>query len=76
MYGITPDEEEAAYWNNLKAAFASGIDGKWEGLFSNGMGDPPMNVSFEFKRDGDTLKGTGKNDYSRGSPIKDGKIEK
>ena len=37
MFGVTPDEEKAAYWKNLATAISKGIDGKWEGVISFGV---------------------------------------
>lgn len=35
-----------------------GIDGKWEGTFSGGMGGQPMKLDYDFKSDGNKLTGT------------------
>ncbi len=75
MFNITPDETKSAYWSNLPAAFASGIDGKWEGSVSMGMGGAPMNLSYEFKTDGDKLTGTTIGYGGKKNPIKKGKID-
>ena len=75
MFGINPDEEKAAYWSDLEAAFAAGIDGKWEGSVSMGGGGPPMDLSFNFKTDGDNLTGTTTVFGGQIIRIKDGKIE-
>jgi len=58
MYGITPDEEKAAYWNDLMAAFAAGLDGEWSGEAPNSFGGPPIKTIFTFETDGSTLTGT------------------
>jgi hypothetical protein len=74
LFGITPDEEKASYWSNLAAAFAAGVDGKWTGTIPSGWG--PMQHTYDFKADGDTLTGTVHLGGPGGSnTIKDGKIE-
>jgi uncharacterized protein len=75
MFGISPDKEKATYWNNLQAAFAAGINGKWEGSASMGMGGPPMKLSYDFKTDGDMLTGTTVGYGGKKLKIKEGKIE-
>jgi hypothetical protein len=73
-FGVTPDEEKASYWSNLAIAFAAGIDGIWEGTVPGIFG--PMQLTYDFKTDGDTLTGNfvAVESGSR-KPIKDGKIE-
>ncbi|NLD36481.1 MAG: hypothetical protein GX654_06400 [Desulfatiglans sp.] len=39
-------------------AFGAGIDGKWAGTFDSGMGGAPMELSYDFKADGNKLTGT------------------
>ncbi len=73
-FGITPDAEKATYWRNLAEAFASGVDGKWEGSVP-GMGGAPMELSYEFKTDGDKLTGTTVGYGGKENEIKDGKID-
>ena len=75
MFGITTDEEKATYWNNLPAAFAAGIDGKWEGSVPGMRGGPPMNISYEFKREGDKLTGSTVGYGGKENEIKDGKMD-
>ncbi len=72
-FNITPDEEKASYWNNLAEAFAAGVDGKWTGTVPGGWG--PMELSYDFKTDGDTLTGTVAGGFGNSNPIIDGKIE-
>ena len=74
LYGVTPDEEKAAYWNNLPSAFDAGIDGKWEGTVSIVSGGPPLKVSYEFAKDGNILSGTTAGFSGKKNPIRDGKI--
>jgi hypothetical protein len=74
-FGITPDEEKASYWSHLATAFAAGIDGKWTATIPGGPFGP-MNHTYDFKADGDTLTGTVHFGGPGGqNPIKDGKIE-
>ncbi|KPL14085.1 MAG: hypothetical protein AMS26_11980 [Bacteroides sp. SM23_62] len=78
MFGITPDEEEASSWKDLATAFATGIDGQWVGTFPGmgpGMGGQPMTVTYNFKRDGDTLTGTVSGAPGQWIKIQDGKID-
>jgi hypothetical protein len=75
LYGMTPDEEKATYWSNLSAAFAAGIDGKWEGSIPMGEDLPPMILSFEFKTKGDKLTGTSAGFGGQKMRIRDGKID-
>jgi hypothetical protein len=72
-FGITPDEEKASYWSHLATAFAAGIDGKWTGTVPGAFG--PMQLTYDFKADGDTLTGTAFGGFGDSNPIKDGKIE-
>lgn len=58
MYGITPDEEKAAYWEDLLAAYDAGLDGEWSGEIPGFGGGPPMPITFIFETDGHTLNGT------------------
>jgi hypothetical protein len=73
MFGITPDKEKASYWSDMAAAFAAGIDGTWTGSFS-GIGGQPMTMTYNLKKDGDTLTGTFSGGPGQPIPIKDGKI--
>ena len=57
------------------AAFAAGIDGKWKGSASMGMGGPPMDLSYNFKTDGESLTGTYVGYGGKKLKIKDGKID-
>ena len=75
LYGVTPDEEKAAYWSNLPSAFDAGIDGKWEGSTAPGSNGPPAKVTYEFKTDGDNLTGTVIGYDGDANQIKDGKIQ-
>ncbi len=56
-------------------AFAAGIDGKWEGTFEGGMGGQPMKLSYDFKADGNTLKGTTVSAQNSTIQIQNGKID-
>jgi len=75
MYGITPDEEEATYWNDLLAAFAAGLDGEWSGEAPNAFGGPPMKMTFTFKTDGNELTGTTPGFRGQNIRIQKGKID-
>lgn len=75
MYGITPDEEKAAYWKDLMAGFAAGLDGEWIGEEPNPFGDEPIKRTFFFETDGDNLKGTILGFRGRKSRLIDGKID-
>jgi hypothetical protein len=77
MFGVTPDEEKANYWNNLHAAFASGIDGRWRGSVVPLGGSKPIYVVFEIEKDNDKLKGTFSTEdgFYNKNPINDGKID-
>lgn len=74
MFGVAPDKEKAVYWEKLKKAYAEGINGKWEGSASMGMG-PPMKLDYDFKADGDNLTGTFVGFGGKEIEIKDGKID-
>ena len=74
MYGITPDEEEATYWNDLLATFAAGLDGEWSGEIP-GFGGQPTPVSFTFVTDGNKLTGTTPGIRGRNIRIQKGKID-
>jgi hypothetical protein len=75
-FGITPDEEKAAYWSNLPAAFAAGIDGTWSGEVPGmGMGGRPMKLTFTFETDGNTLTGTARVRPGKKIRIRNGKID-
>jgi hypothetical protein len=75
MFGVTPDEEKVNYWNNLQAAFAAGIDGKWKGSVPGMMGGAPMDLSYEFRTDGNILTGTTVGYGGNKTEIKDGKVD-
>ncbi|MBN2246437.1 MAG: sel1 repeat family protein [Candidatus Aminicenantes bacterium] len=75
MFGVTPDEEKANYWNNLQAAFTAGIDGKWKGSIPGMMGGAPMDRSYEFRTDGNILTGTTVGYGGNKIEIKDGKVD-
>ncbi len=75
LYGITPNEERVTYWRNLRADFAAGLDGKWEGSVSVGPEPPPMVLTYKFKTDGGKLTGTTGSDSGGESRISDGKID-
>ena len=51
------------------------IDGTWEGEMKSGMGGPPMHVTFNFKREGDTVKGTVNGAPGQWIPLEDLKIK-
>lgn len=55
------------------SAFAADIDGTWSGE-TQGMGGP-MELTFTFKADGNTLTGTAPGGPGTTIPIKDGKID-
>ena len=74
MYGITPDEEEATYWNDLLTAYAAGLDGKWSGEIP-GFDGQPMPISFTFKTDGNKLTGTTPGFRGRNIKIQKGEID-
>ena len=50
------------------------INGTWTGTFSGGQGGQPMELTYKFKGDGDTLTGTVNGGPGQWIPIKDGKI--
>jgi len=75
MFGVTPDEEKVNYWNNLQAALAAGIDGKWKGSIPGMMGGAPMDLSYEFRTDGNILTGTTVGYGGNITEIKDGKVD-
>ena len=75
MYGVTPDEEEAAYWNDLIAGFAAGLDGEWIGEVPNSFGGPPMKLTFTFETDGNNLTGTMLGFGGRKNPLRGGKVD-
>jgi len=54
---------------------AADINGTWSGTFSGGMGGQPMELTYNFKGDGDTLTGTVTGGPGQWIPIKDGKID-
>ena len=74
LYGITPDKEKASYWSDMAAAFAIGVDGTWTGSFS-GMDGQPTQMTYNFKKEGDSLTGTVSGEAGQWIPIKDGKID-
>ncbi len=53
---------------------AVNIDGTWKGTFSGGMGGQPMELTYNFKGEGDTLTGTVNGGPNQWIPLKDGKI--
>ena len=75
MYGITPDEEKATYWNDLLAAYDAGLDGEWKGEMPGFGGGPPMPFSFTFETDGDKLTGFQPGFGGQKNRIKNGKID-
>ena len=75
MFGVTPDEVKVNYWNNLQAAFAAGIDGKWKGSIPGMMGGAPMDLSYEFMTDGNILTGTTVGYAGNKTEIEDGKVD-
>ena len=74
-YGVTPDAEQAEYWSKLPEAFSAGVDGKWEGSVDMGMGGAPMDLSYNFKTDGNVLTGTTLGPGGKKIKIKDGTID-
>jgi hypothetical protein len=74
MYGITPDEEKAAYWKDLLAAYEAGLDGTWSGE-APGFGGQPMKLTFTFETDGNALKGTTPGFGGQKIRIQDGEID-
>jgi hypothetical protein len=74
LYGITPDKEKASYWSDMAAAFAIGVDGTWTGSFS-GTDGQPVQMTYNFKKEGDSLTGTVSGEAGQWIPIKDGKID-
>jgi len=74
MFGVAPDKEKAAYWNNLEASFEAGVDGEWESSVP-GMDGKPMKYTYDFKTDGDKLTGTTVGYGGREMEIEDGKID-
>ena len=75
LYGITPDEEKAAYWTDLLAAYEAGLDGTWSGEVPNAFGGPPMKLTFTFETDGNELGGTTPGFGGRNLRIEDGEID-
>jgi hypothetical protein len=73
-YGITPDKDKASHWSDMAKGFDAGIEGRWTGSFT-GMGGQSMTVTFRFKEDGDTLRGTVSGAPGQWVPVKDGKID-
>jgi hypothetical protein len=74
MYGIAPDEEKAAYWKDLLAAYEAGLDGTWSGEIPSAFGGPPMKMTFTFETDGNELAGTTPGFGGRDLRIEDGEI--
>lgn len=56
-------------------AFGAEIDGKWAGTFDSGMGGQPMNLSYDFKADGNKLTGTTVGAENSTIEIKNGTID-
>jgi opacity protein-like surface antigen len=54
---------------------AINIDGTWSGTFSGGMGGQPMELTYNFKGEGDKLTGTVNGGPGQWIPLKDGKIK-
>lgn len=88
LYGITPNKERVTYWSGLRAAWAAGITGKWEGTVPEGgipetvAVEPTKNIIYHFKRKGDKLTGKVKGHKTKimrrsydNWPISDGKID-
>jgi hypothetical protein len=75
MYGIAADEEKAAYWTDLLAAYEAGLDGTWSGEVPNAFGGPPMKLTFTFETDGNELGGTTPGFGGRNLRIEDGEID-
>jgi hypothetical protein len=79
MFNVTPDTEKAKYWKEQDDAINAGIEGTWEGSIPP-MGGPnpmPMEVTYKFKKEGETLSGVyiNKGFGNKKSLIKDGKID-
>jgi hypothetical protein len=79
MFNVTPDTAKAAYWKEQDDAINAGIEGTWEGSIPP-MGGPnpmPMDVTYKFKKEGETLSGVyiNKGFGNKKSLIKEGKIE-
>ncbi len=79
MFNVTPDAEKAKYWKEQDDAINAGIEGTWEGSLPP-MGGPnprPMEVTYKFKKEGETLSGVfiNKGFGNKKTLIKDGKIE-
>jgi hypothetical protein len=51
------------------------IDGTWEGQLAGFMGSPPTTLIYNFKVDGDTLRGTVNGLPGQWIPLENGKIE-
>ncbi|MFC1839734.1 tetratricopeptide repeat protein [Thermodesulfobacteriota bacterium] len=75
MYGITLNEEEATYWNDLLVAFAAGLDGEWSGEEPNAFGGPPSKLTFTFETNGNNLTGTILGFGGKKNQLIDGKID-
>jgi hypothetical protein len=56
------------------SAFAADIDGKWTGTMAGGLGSDPMQITYTFKADGNTLTGSTPGMEGKDMVIKDGKI--
>jgi len=54
---------------------AANIDGTWSGTFDGGMGGQPMELTYNFKGEGDMLTGTVTGGPGQWIPIKDGRID-
>lgn len=74
-FGIAPDKEKASYFSDLAAGFTAGIDGTWTGTVPGTMGGQPMTLTYNFKRDGDTLTGATSGEPGLWTPIRDGKVD-
>ncbi len=65
----------AAFLLVATLAFGADIDGKWAGTFDSGMGGQPMNLSYDFKADGNKLTGTTVGAENSTIEILNGKID-
>lgn len=54
---------------------AANVDGTWSGTYAGGMGGEPMELTFNFKGNGNKLTGTAPGGPGSAIPLKDGKID-